>query len=136
MAQASRVPRPKPELTLAEVSDDIVACRAGRHRWPSDNLQPGTQLPRGFRPVLQLDGCVQITESCYRCGKTVSYLTGPGGTWQYGARRRYADPEQWKTFTIESGITKSSFRAELYRRVNEQLMTAARANMLAREAGS
>jgi len=126
---AGRKAVPRAEIQLAEVDNDIVACRASRHQWPSDELQPGKALPRGFRPVLLRDGTVLIEEPCRRCGKRVSYLTGTGGSWQPGAKRRYVDPEHWKTFRIETGITKSDFRGELYRRMNESIMAAAERNL-------
>jgi hypothetical protein len=119
---------------LAEVDDAIVFCRArgflGGHEWPKLRKNLNGRLPKGFSPVLQRDGTVMMTETCQNCGKRRWWETGPGGTWDTGAKRHYIDPRNWKVFPAELGITSRTFDAEAYRRMQEPIMAAARAAAL------
>lgn len=117
---------------LVELDDAIVFCRArgflGGHEWPrlsQAGLKNGT-LPKGFRPVLQRDGTVLMTETCANCGKTRWWETGPGGTWNPTAKRHYKDPPNWKVIPASLGYTSRDFDAEAYRRLQESIMAAAR----------
>ena len=116
-------------IKLADVDNAIVVCRGRSHKWPE--IFPGRKLPKSFRPVLQRDGSVLVTETCERCGKTKSTYTGIDGVYDTGARRSYRNPPGWKVFRIEEEVTKRVFEGEMYRRMNEDLMAAARNNALA-----
>ena len=117
---------------LVEIDDAIVFCRArgflGGHDWPkltNRGLKVGT-LPKGFRPVLQRDGTVMMTETCSGCGKVRWWETGPGGVWNPSAKRHYRNPRGWKVVPASLGYTSRDFDAEAYRRLQESIMAAAR----------
>lgn len=106
---------------VTDIDDSIVGCRAWGHDWPK--LIPGKSLPRRFRPALQPGGVVLITETCGRCGKQRTTLTLSGGVFDRGAIRRYTDPKNW---VVVPDATPRDFQAETYRRLNDEIMAAAR----------
>jgi len=106
---------------ITDVDDNIVACRGGRHKWPE--LVPGKPLPRKFRPTLEPGGVVLITEYCARCDKERYTLTLSGGIFDRGAIRRYKDPKNW---VVVPGASPRDFQAEIYRRLHEEIMAAAK----------
>lgn len=120
---------------MADIDDEIVFCRArgfaGGHDWP--NLRPGKRLPKNFRPVLQRDGTVMVTETCNACGKTRWYETGVGGAFDLGAKKHYKDPRNWKVMPRDLGYTSRDFDAEAWNRRQDDIMTAARANAVPEE---
>jgi hypothetical protein len=124
---------------LAVLDDNIVFCRArgflGGHDWPKLTSANGRlirkrsgagQLPKGFRPVLQRDGTVLMNETCSNCGKIRWWETGTGGTWNPAAKRHYTNPPNWKVIPADLGYTSRDFDAEAYRRLQENIMAAAR----------
>ena len=126
---------------LVGIDDAIVFCRArgfaGGHEWPRlTKKMVNGRLPRGFRPVLQRDGTVLMNETCSSCGKVRWWETGPGGAWDPGAKRHYKDPPNWKVIPAHLGYTSRDFDAEAYRRMQENIMAAARKAQLQQEAGS
>lgn len=106
---------------ITDIDDSIVACRAWGHEWPK--LRPGKPLPRRFRPSLQPGGVVLITETCGNCGKTRESLTLSGGVFDRGVVRHYYDPKNW---VVVPDSSPRDFQAETYRRLNEDIMTAAK----------
>lgn len=122
-------------VDLGEIDDAIVFCRArgflGGHEWPKLSKRLNGRLPKGFRPVLQRDGTVLMTETCANCGKTRWWETGPGGVWNPGAKRHYTNPPNWKVVPAELGYTSRDFDAEAYRRVQESILAEARKAALA-----
>ncbi len=120
---------------LVSIDDAIIFCRArgflGGHEWPKLRKHASGSLPKGFRPVLQQDGTVMMTETCANCGKVRWWETGPGGVWNPGAKRHYRDPPNWKEVPAYLGYTSRDFDAEAYRRVQESIMAAARKAALA-----
>jgi len=121
---------------LSEVDDQVAACRAWGHEWPSRRLASGRALPRKFRPRLAEDGYIEVTEECENnCGKKRQFLLLPGGIYDLDVRRTYYDPRHWKRMPRESGVTRRTFQAEVIRRSHEQIMVAARREA-AREAAA
>jgi hypothetical protein len=122
---------------LGGIDDPIVFCRArgflGGHEWPKLSTRLNGRLPKGFHPVLQRDGTVLMTETCGNCGKVRWWETGPGGTWDPGAKRHYRNPPNWLVVPANLGYTSRDFDAEAYRRVQESIMTAARRSALQQE---
>jgi len=117
-------------MFITGVDDDIVSCRAYGHRWPSKNLRSGRKLPRGFVPRAVHNGSVEITEICPDCGKKRVTVTLPGGAFNKEVIRNYVDPPNWPVFKGDDRKTPRDFQAEMYRRVNEELMAEARRNPL------
>lgn len=122
---------------LADIDDAIAVCRAWGHEWPSRKLRPGKPLPKGYRPRLMRDGCVEVTESCLNdCGKRRWFVLAPGGVYDGDSTvRRYLDPPNWKVIHADQHVGRFDFQAEVTRRSNEDIMTAARANRLDGEDG-
>lgn len=122
--------RAAPAQDLVAIDDSIVFCRArgflGGHEWPKLSGRLNGRLPKGFRPVLQRDGTVLMNETCSRCNKVRWWETGPGGTWDPGARRHYKNPPNWKVIPADLGYTSRDFDGEAYRRLQEDIMVAAR----------
>ena len=114
---------------LAGVDDQIAVCRAWGHEWASKKLRPGKALPKGFRPRLLRDGCVEVEETCLNnCGKKRYTVTLPGGLFDISVERRYADPRNWPVMHRSENIHKRDFQAETFRRMNEEIMKAATEN--------
>lgn len=125
---------------LGDIDDAVVFCRArgflGGHEWPKLTNRSNGRLPKGFRPVLQRDGTVMMIETCASCGKVRWWETGPGGAWDPGAKRHYKNPLNWKVLPADLGYTSRDFDAEAYRRVQENIMAAARKAALREENSS
>ncbi len=113
---------------LGDIDDDITACRAWGHRWPSKNLRPGRKLPLGFRPRAISDGCVEVTETCPDCRKRRITVTLPGGIFNRNVLRQYANPENWPVIKRDEHVTPRDFQAEVFRRVQEELLAEAQRN--------
>jgi hypothetical protein len=112
---------------MAGIDDEIVFCRArglGGHDWPK--LRPGKRIPGNFRPVLQRDGTILVTETCKACNKERWYESGAGGAFDLGAKKRYKNPRNWKVLERDLGYSSRDFDAEAWRRVQEDIMAAAR----------
>jgi hypothetical protein len=116
------------EKLLSNIDDDIAACRAWGHRWPSKNLRPGRKLPIGFQPRAAPGGCVEVTERCPDCGKKRITVTLPEGVFNRDVVRSYIDPKNWVVVKQEEHATPRVFQAEIYRRMNEEIMAEAARN--------
>ena len=112
---------------LRDVDDKIAACRAWGHPWPSRRLVPGKALPRGFRPALDRDGTVLITEYCERCGKERTKLFG-STIISADFDVSYKNPEHWPVIKQSEGASPRVFQAEIMRRMEDQIMSIARRN--------
>lgn len=111
---------------LTGMDDQIAACRAWGHTWPSRLLRAGRPLPKGYQPKLIEDGYVEVTESCMNnCGKKRHFLLFPGGIYDTDVTRTYTDPKNWPVLHREEGITRRHIQAEVVRRVQEEIMAAA-----------
>lgn len=109
---------------LADMDDEQLACRAGRHSWPI--LIPGRKIPRGIRATLNAhDGSYQITETCPVCGETRTKTTLPRGVYDRNAVYRYEYPPNWIRIPLDEPISRADIVAELYRRVGSQLFKLA-----------
>lgn len=113
---------------LSGIDNDIAACRAWGHSWPSRKLRPGKALPKGFRPRAAFGGAVEITETCPDCGKQRITLTLRGGVFDQDAVRRYQDPRNWRVIKADEHVTPRDFQAEVFRRMNEEILDAAGRN--------
>lgn len=116
-------PSPEARKYAEQTDDDQLACRAGQHDWPKP--RPGRPLPGNFQPRRQHDGCYRVTEICGVCGKKRFTTTFPGGIFDLDATYSYDDPEHWQVIPREVGMSKRVFKAELYRRLNEEIVAAA-----------
>lgn len=103
---------------LSEIPDDQLACRAGRHMWPSDSLQAGKPLPRGLTAVASAEtrGVYQLRDVCQRCGKTRVMDTLPKGVYDVNAQYSYRDPKNWVKLDQSLEVYKRDLRAENFRR--------------------
>jgi hypothetical protein len=110
--------------SVHKIDDSIVGCRAWGHDWPK--LRPGKRIPRGYRPALQTDGTVLVTEVCGQCGKERYSYTLRGGVFDRAAHRVYVDPKNWVVIPADERVTPRDFQAEAYRRMHEEIMAAAR----------
>lgn len=111
---------------LAGIDNSIAACRAWGHDWPSRRLIPGKALPHGFRPAAQRDGTVLVTETCPRCAKKRFTVTLVGGLFDRGVVRTYENPRNWKVIAADDHVTPRDFQAEVWSRIHEDIMAAAR----------
>jgi hypothetical protein len=112
---------------MASIDDEMVFCRArglGGHDWPK--LRPGKRIPSNFQPTLQRDGTLLVTEVCKACGKERWYLSGVGGMFDLGAKKHYKDPRNWVVLARDLGYSSRDFDAEAWRRIQEDIMRAAR----------
>lgn len=118
---------------LAGISDDIAACRAWGHTWPSRLLRPGKPLPMGYLPRLADDGHIEVTEYCMNgCGKRRRFTLLPEGVYDWNSVRRYRNPRNWVVLHREDGITRRHLQAEVTRR-NQDVIVAAAMKEAARE---
>lgn len=104
---------------VGKLSNEQLACRAGRHPWPV--LIPGLPIPDGIRPTPNHDGSFQITETCPICGSTRTRTTLPKGSYDRSAHYAYRHPEDWLTIHQDEEVTRGDIVAELYRRVGPEL---------------
>lgn len=135
--EAEQLPEADYEVAkqLSKVDDDIAGCRAWGHDWPSRRLmrrRRGGGLPKGFRPRLLGDGCVEVTETCPDCGEERVSVTRPGGVIDRDVVRTYRYPENWERFP-QGTVTPRDFQVETYRRSAEDIMAEARRNPAAEE---
>jgi hypothetical protein len=107
------------------MSDDIAACRAWGHDWPSKQLRAGRPLPRGYTPKLIEDGYIEVTEECRNnCGKKRRCVLFPGGVYDLDVKRSYVNPRNWPVIHQDEGITRRHIQGEVIRRVHEDIMAA------------
>lgn len=105
---------------LAELSDEQLACRAGRHSWPI--MVPGRKIPKGiYATRYPEDGSYQITETCEICDETRVMVTLPNGVYDANAKYAYTYPKSWVRFSIDEEITRADIKGEYYRRVGKAL---------------
>lgn len=116
---------------VSEIPDDQLACRAGRHKWPSDDLQTGKPLPKGLRAVPYQDGeqrrlgVFQLIDECQRCGKKRVMDTLPRGVYDVSAWYNYTDPKDWVKLDQSLNIHKRDLRAENFARNADRLFSDA-----------
>jgi hypothetical protein len=97
---------------ISEIPDDQLACRAGRHKWPSDDLQHGRPLPKGLHAHRTADNCFVLEDVCSRCGASRMMDTLPGGRMDALANWRYIYPKDWLHLSRDLESTKRDLRAE------------------------
>jgi hypothetical protein len=113
---------------LSGIDDDIAACRAWGHNWPSRKLRPGRPLPRGFRPRAAAGGVVEVTETCPDCGKQRVSLTHNGGIYDRNVARHYVNPPNWIVISADERATPRDFQVEIFRRMDEEIIAEANRN--------
>ena len=120
---------------MADIDDEQIFCRArgfaGGHDWPK--LRPGKRIPKNFHPMLTREGTLLVTETCRACGKVRWYMSGVGGMFDLGSKKRYKDPENWKRLARDLGYSSRDFDAEAWSRMQEQIMSIARAGYVEEE---
>lgn len=110
--QTSPAERRRVATRVSEIPDNQLACRAGRHKWPLDDLQYGKPVPKGLQAIPQVDGCYQLRDVCQRCGKVRVLTTLPKGVFDVSADYDYRNPSDWVTLGEELNVTKRDLRAE------------------------
>jgi hypothetical protein len=127
-AQLRAVDRPDPERNrrftskIEEIPDNQLACRAGRHKWPGDDLEAGKPLPKGLKAIPTAQrGVYQLVDECQRCGKVRRMDTLPRGVYDVSAEYSYADPKDWVTVDPDLDVTKRDLRQENFRRNAKRL---------------
>jgi rRNA maturation protein Nop10 len=117
------LPQQRIATKLSEIPDDQLACRAGRHMWPSDALQAGKPLPRGLTavPHAQTRGVYQLRDTCQRCGKVRVMDTLPNGVYDVNAQYSYRDPKNWVKLDQSLDVYKRDLRAENFARAAGEL---------------
>jgi hypothetical protein len=127
--QNIRTPAQRRTDIFNRISDEQLRCMAGgRHRFPTDELDPkSTTPPPGFNAVLR-KGVYSITEECLRgCGRIRKFSTRSGGlfdtdtVYQYSSRRE----GDWVTINAddrdELDIRPRTVKAVLFDRNTETL---------------
>jgi hypothetical protein len=94
-----------------EIPDRQLACRAGRHKWPLDELEVGKKAPKGLEISPSPSG-YQLDDVCTRCGKTRTFTTH-GNILDDTTDRRYKDPKDWVKLDRDLEVTKNKLRAAL-----------------------
>jgi hypothetical protein len=124
LAERPRMPKGTPAqrkrkaTKISEIPVTQRACRAGRHPWPSDELETGKVLPKGLSAFsTETSGVYQLIDQCQRCGKVRWKLTLPNHIYDPGATWRYIDPrnqpgyEDWVTLDESLEVTKGDLKA-------------------------
>jgi hypothetical protein len=127
--QNIRTPAQRRTDIFNRITDEQLRCMAGgRHRFPTDELDPKADTPPpGFNAVLR-KGVYSITEECLRgCGRIRKFSTRSGGlfdtdtVYQYSSRRE----GDWVTITAddrdELDIRPRTVKAVLFDRNTETL---------------
>jgi hypothetical protein len=128
MAQLKARPGPGQKKRIAkrvsEIPNDQLACRAGRHLWPFDQLQAGKAIPRGLtvEPLPEARGVYEVRDVCPRCGKTRWMLTLPDSSIDPGANWSYVDPKDWVTLDRDLEVTKRDLRTANFALNSERLL--------------
>ena len=111
---------------FAEIPDEQIECRGGRHKWPYDEWRPrlDPRQPVGMDVSLEQSGVYYIAERCLNdCGRERHMVTAPG---QFGVieTRQYKDPDgTWVTIHEDDDLDMkpSSWREEKFRRHEEKI---------------
>jgi hypothetical protein len=102
---------------LARVPAKQVRCRSGKHKWASEEQEPGEPFPQEVVAHRQ-EGCYLIEDPCLRCGAVKYTLTGLGGD-LYTARSWILYPHDWVTIPSEFPHGKATFKME-WNRLNKR----------------
>jgi hypothetical protein len=134
--QNIRTPRQRKDDIFNRISDEQLRCMAGgRHRFPSDELNPKSEEPPpGFSAVLR-KGVYSITEICMRdCGRQRKFSTRSGGLFDTDTVYQYSDVPGTEVVHIrqadrdELHIRPRDAKAVLFDRNLPMLKRAARAS--------
>jgi hypothetical protein len=103
---------------LSEIPTAQLACRSGRHLWPSDELEFGKPLPKGMTTAPAPNNCQQLIDKCRRCGKRRVLTTRPGGVMDpdaqydyYDPKRSNGDPDDWVKLSRDLEVTRRQLKA-------------------------
>lgn len=91
-----RTPAQRKADIYSRISDEQLRCMAGgRHRFPSDELDPkSAEAPPGFQAVLR-KGMYTIDETCIRgCGRHRKFTTRSGGLFDTDTIYQYYTPRE------------------------------------------
>lgn len=110
-----RTPEQKIADFVKHYPDKFLACRGDHHTWPQ--LKPGRNKDKNVRAYPHVEGTYVLEMRCSNCGKQRWRITGKGGEleeggWNYDKIDGFSVP-------AKSGITRSDFVRELYRRFAE-----------------
>jgi hypothetical protein len=111
MTEGTPAERKRVADKLSDIPKGQLACRAGRHKWPSDDLEFGKPIPKGMETAPAPGGCHQIIDVCRRCGKRRIVTTMPGGVLDPAADYDYKDPKDWVRLSRELKVRKRELRA-------------------------
>jgi hypothetical protein len=134
--QNIRTPRQRKDDIFNRISDEQLRCMAGgRHRFPSDELDPkSAEPPPGFHTELR-KGVYTITEECLRdCGRIRKFSTRSGGLFDTDTVYQYSDKKGTEVVHIpqadrdELGIRPRDAKAVLFDRNLPMLRKAAQAS--------
>lgn len=124
-----RTPAQRRADIFGRISDEQLRCMAGgRHRFPSDELNPKSEdPPPGFSAVLK-KGVYTITEECLRgCGRVRKFSTRSGGLFDTDTVYEYTSKREgdWVTISAddrdELDIRPRTVKAVLFDRNTETL---------------
>lgn len=109
--------------SVTDIPSNQLACRAGRHLWPSDALEFGKPLPKGLTAEAtdRKRGVYQLIDECQRCGKVRRMDTAPNHVYDVNAWYAYRDPKDWVRCPETLDLKKRDMRAENFRRNAEEL---------------
>jgi hypothetical protein len=118
MPKGTPVQRRRKATKISEIPAAQRACRAGRHPWPSDELETGKVLPKGLTAYsTETRGVYQLIDQCQRCGKVRWKLTLPQHIYDPAAKWHYIEPrnqpgfEDWVTVDRDLEVTKGDLKA-------------------------
>jgi hypothetical protein len=105
---------------FAEIPEEQIECRGGRHKWPYDEWRPRLEPrhPDGMDVSLEQSGVFYIAERCLNgCGRERHMVTAPG---RFGVieSRQYKDPDgTWVAIheTDDLDIRPSEWREQKFR---------------------